>query len=81
MFLPCSGRIFGKKYLFWKEYVSVMDVVTVTNRRDFRINLTCSGISQTFEMPDLEFLSEFLPKPCSGIFAENGDRKGRHVPE
>ena len=58
-FCPILEEYLEKKYLFWKEYVSVMHAVTVTNRRDFRINLTCSGKSQAFEMPDLEFLPKF----------------------
>ena len=40
--------------------------------------MTCSGKSQSFQMPVLEFLPKF--KPCSGIFAGNGDPKGRQVP-
>ena len=43
-------------------------VADFTNRRAFRINLTCSGKLQAFRIPVLEFSAKFLD-------FENGDPK------
>ena len=56
----CSEKKFGKrKDMPILEKLLHKVTVTVTTRRGFGINLTCSGKLCAFKMPDLEFLPKF----------------------
>ena len=50
-----------------------------TNKRAFRIHLTCLENSRLLRCMFWNFYRS--SKPCSGSFAGNGDPKGRHIPD